>query len=50
MVESIVERYLVEKYLHIEDGIYRDSRFADVAYYSFVVGVVSPVRREVESD
>ncbi len=44
----LIQRNLVEKYLHIKDRIDCNSCFADISPYSFVVGIIPPVGRQVE--
>src|SRR5690606_1318585 len=44
----LIERDLIEKDLHIEHGVDRDTGFADIARNAFVIGIVAAVRGQVE--
>ena len=45
-----VEGDVVEEYLHIEDRIYGNTCFSDIADDAFVVGVVAAMGSQIESD
>ncbi len=44
----LVERYAFEEHLHVLHGAYRNARFAHVAHYARMVGVIAAVGGQVE--
>jgi hypothetical protein len=46
----LIQRYAVEQRAHVEDGIDRHARHADVADDARMVGIIAAVRGQIESD